>query len=330
MQYSVSTFSVTRGRIATSNSLVSDGSTLPLNITWTHVRDSATGNYVDSLFSTKYPIGVWTAAYNSSTDTTYALIMAKRATEELEPIVVNQTSGVLEANSGTYYIPVGTYIMDLAVSNVVGTVALDSAITIVMADGRPVETSPETGSYSLSLLYANTASSYGTLFNGSNNPFVVETISRFADTPNVFILKVLDKNGTVFSVKDGEVMKRPNSGIDPDPVYLQNFEDYSPDTYEESDSGTLSIKFPLVPFPISSLGNGYNMYYRIPTEYVHIDSTSTWSSNTEGNYYQGTSDSHYLGTYTDGLYDFSFRIPIRIQVPGSYELTIQLLNATHQ
>ena len=112
------------------------------------------------------------------------------------------------------------------------------------------------------------------------------------------------------------------------PPFLQNLQDYAPDAYIATDT-SISIRFPLVPFPIISLGNGFNMYYRIPTQYVHIDSTSAWASN-NGGYYQGTTDSHYKGVYTNGLYDYSIRVPLRIWVPGAYEMSIKILNATHQ
>lgn len=72
------------------------------------------------------------------------------------------------------------------------------------------------------------------------------------------------------------------------------------------------------------------MYYRLPTQYVRIDSTTAWTTNTAGNFYTGTTDSHYKGTYTNGKYDFALRIPMRIQVPGTYQMNIRLLNVTHR
>ena len=130
-------------------------------------------------------------------------------------------------------------------------------------------------------------------------------------------------------MEKGEFTKRPNSGLNPVPPFLQNLQDYAPDTFVASDSA-ISLKYPLTPFPINSLGNGYNMYYRVPAQYVHIDSTTSWTSNTAGNLYKGISDSHYRGMYKDGLYDYSLRIPMRVQVPGSYEIKIKILNATHR
>jgi hypothetical protein len=113
------------------------------------------------------------------------------------------------------------------------------------------------------------------------------------------------------------------------PLFLQNLQDYASDTYVATDEA-ISIKFPLTPFPIASLGNGFNMYYLINSANVQIDSTTAWTTNSQGVYYQGVNDSHYRGTYVNGKYDYSIRVPLRIQTPGSYVLTVQLLNTTRR
>lgn len=90
------------------------------------------------------------------------------------------------------------------------------------------------------------------------------------------------------------------------------------------------IRYPLTPFPIVSLGNSFLMYYNIKTDYVTTDRTSNWTSNPENLKYQGSSDSHYLGVYKNGVYDYSVRIPMRVQLPGAYIFSVKILNATHR
>jgi hypothetical protein len=307
-----------------------------MHIKWTHIYDS-TGKIVDDIFLKEYPVAVWTAAYDPTNDNTFAKITEKRAIKNMPPLVVNENSGTIEANSGTLNIPLGAYTMDLEVSNTAGNEPLKKIMTIVITDGKPLETAPEQGAFSLSLLNAGTASGGGKLggvnggvmFNGPNNPFVDYTVTRFADTPNVVIVKVADRNGVLFDPKSGEIAKRPNSGLNPNPPFLQNLQDYAPDTFLATDTA-MSLQYPLVPFPLASLGNGYNMYYRLPSQYVLIDSTSNWTNNPSGNFYKGTSDSHYLGVYTLGKFDYALRIPMRVFVPGSYEISIKLLDATHR
>ncbi|MES2775068.1 MAG: hypothetical protein V4722_12845 [Bacteroidota bacterium] len=336
MQYAVNEFTIVKGRIAKSYSLITDGSSSPMHVKWMHIYDAA-GKIVDSLFSKKYVVPVWTESYNPLTDTNYARIIAKRSTAALPPIIVNESNGTIETNSATIYLPTGSYTMDLEVTNAAGTQQLKNIMKMNLVDGQTIEIAPETGAFSLSLLIAGTASgpgaaagnNGGTLFNGANNPFVEYTVTRFADTPNVFIYKIMDRNGVAFNPKNGEIAKRPNTGLNPTPPFLQNLQDYAPDTFTADDTA-ISLKYPLVPFPIASLGNGYNMYYRIPAQFITIDSTTLWSSNTAGSFYKGPADSHYKGVYTAGKYDFAFRTPMRIQVPGAYLLKVKLLNAARR
>jgi hypothetical protein len=326
IQYAVNEFSFVRGRVASSYSLIPDGSNIPLHVKWTHIYDS-TGKIVDDIFKKKYLVGIWTAAYNPLTDLTYASIFAKRTTDSLPPIVVNEANGTISTNSGSLNLPLGTYTMDLEVSNSAGTQELKNIMKLNVMDGIPIETSPQSGAFANGRAPTNTAA-VKYFFNGANNPFVYYTVLRYADTPNVFTLKIVDRNGTPFNPKT-EIIKRPAAGLNPVPAFLQNLQDYAPDTYLATDTA-ITIKYPIVPFPIVSLGNGFNMYYHIKTGAVQIDSTSTWSANTPGKFYQGTSDSHYLGTYLNGRFDYSIRIPMRILVPGAYLMTVKILNVTHR
>jgi len=328
MLYLTSTFTIEQGVVSSSYGLNTNGSSFPYRVKWTHIYDSS-GNIVDAIFTKTYPTGVWTSVYNPATDTSFAAIIAKRTTVNLPAITLDSTSGIFTSTPASLFIPLGIYSVDIQVTNAEGTVNLPKAMNFNVQAGQPLQTSPQEGAYAIGRLIANAATNTY-MFNGNNNPFVVETITRYADTPNIFILKIVDKNGVIFNASKGEVGKRPNTGLNPDPPYLQNLQDYAPDTYSRPDSGTQNLLYPLVPFPLASLGNGYNMYYSIPTAYAHIDSTKSWSSNAAGNYYQGTSDPHFLGYFKDGEFDLSVRVPMRIFVPGAYELTVKVLDVSHR
>ena len=329
VQYAVNQFTIVRGRVSTSYSLITDGSNIPMQAKWVHIYDS-TGKIVDDIFSKKYLVSIWTAAYNPQTDKDFASIFAKRGTDSLPPIVVNEANGTISSNSGSLNLPLGTYTMDFQVSNSAGTQILKNLMQLHIVGGAPLETSPEQGAFRNQLsLVGNAAAASVFDFNGVNNPFDDYTVTRFADTPNVLILKVMDRNGVPFNPRTGEITKRPNTGLNPNPPFLQNLQDYAPDTYAVTDTA-IEIKYPLVPFPIVSLGNGFNVYYNILSPYIHIDSTVKWSSNTAGNFYKGPADSHYLGTYVDNNYNYYLRIPFRIQVPGYYEIAVKVLNLTHR
>lgn len=327
MQYSPALLVIPKGEVVLSNGLIPDGSSLPITVKWVHIYDS-TGKPVDDMFTKTYPVGIWTQSYDPITDNTFAAIIAKRSTKELPPIILNSSGGVIESNSASLKIPSGSYTMDIQVSNKVGTQLLKNAMTLTFQDAIEVETAPQQGAFANGRSIAGTAP-VKYFYNGQNNPFVAYNIVRFADTPNIFVLKFTDRNGVPFDAKSGEIIKRPATGLNPNPPNLQNLQDYAPDTYLATDTA-IQIEYPLVPFPIASLGNGYNMYYNIKTSAVQTDSTSAWTSNPTGEFYQGTSDTHYLGTYRNGEYDYSIRVPMRIMVPGSYELTVKILNVVHR
>lgn len=333
--YGVQNFTFIRGRISTSYALTTDGSSTPLEAQLLHVYDSASGKLMDDVFFKKYPVTIWTSAFDAKTDLTYAQILAKRGTDSLAPIEINKTSGAISSTTASLNIQPGIYLVDLKVSNLVGTKILSRIMKLTVRDGAALETT-ETYAGGLAGAFSAAAGPAGgsafpiAFFNGNYNPFVYFTVTRFADTPNTVILKFTDRNGLPFSPKTGEVAKRPNSGLNPNPPYLQNLQDYAPDSYLATDTA-MSIKYAITPFPYASLGNGYNMYYTIATKSVIIDSTKTWSqSAAPGVFYKGMSDPTYLGTYGSGRYDYSIRVPMRVFSYGAYQINIKLLNTTHR
>ena len=334
VDYAVNQLVIIRGRPSVSYSLNTDGSTTPLTAAWVHIYDS-TGNVVDSLFTKKYDETIWTAAYDPTADTTLSSLKAILGTDSLPAVYVNPSNGQITTYAATVNIPLGTYTMDLRIKNAGGTEVLKKLMTLTFVDGDFIETSPQQGNFRNNTLIAGKASAGPNFFNGPNNPFDSVVITRIADNPNQLVVMVTDKFGTPFNPANGELVKRPNAGLNPNPPFLPNLQDYSFGTYQPSDTA-FSLQFPIVPFPTAgqvssvSQGDGNNMYYRIPTQYVHIDSTSVWSGNTPGNYYTGSADPHYLGQYTDGEFDYALRIPIEVFVPGSYILKIKILDVTHR
>ncbi|MES2331459.1 MAG: hypothetical protein V4539_17780 [Bacteroidota bacterium] len=333
--YGVAQFTFIRGRIATSYALTTDGSSTPMQAKILHVYDSATGKPVDDIFLKKYIVNTWTSAYDAKKDTTYSQVLAKRGVDSLYPVTINEFSGALTSTSASLYLPLGTYYMDIQVNNAVGTEVLKNVMTLTVKDGAPLETT-ETYSGGLAGAFSAGAGPAGgsafpiVFFNGNYNPFVDFSVVRFADTPNTVIIKFTDRNGVAFNPRTGEVAKRPNTGLNPVPPYLQNLQDYAPDSYRASDTA-ISIKYALTPFPFTSLGNGYNMYYTIATTAVKMDSTKAWTlTPAPGVFYKGTADPTYLGTYNLERYDYSIRLPMRVFSYGAYQINVKLLNTSHR
>lgn len=296
-QYPKTNYSVPRGQLYTSDALNPDGSSGPLVIELLHAYDSA-GNMVDTLFSKTYPVATWTSAFDFTTDSTDALVAAKQKIVQMPAITINSSNGAIEGNSATLFFPTGTYFLDLQLSNSSGKEVLKRVVSITVLDESPFQSVPDLGT------------TYDRLFQVGNESVVksaanpILDIERVADTPNEVVWKMVDKNGRAFNPLAGEIQKRPGTGVNPVPPYLQTLEDYTKNhSYTDT---TMIFRFPIVPFPFSSLGNGYNIYYRIPTQYIHIDgfADDTWSANP--------------------------RLPLRIFQFGRYTVTMKFPDITHR
>jgi hypothetical protein len=296
-QYPQSLYSIPKGRLFHSDAINPDGSSVPFKVKLAHIYD-ASGNIADTMFSKTYPVTIWTSSYNTATDTTFDLINAKRSTAQLTPLQISETNGEIVANSATRFLPSGLYSMDLTITNVAGTQVLKKIVSFQLNDAPPFETAPAIGSVYDRLFMVGNES----VVKSAKNP--VFSIVRVADSPSVVIFKLLDKNGTPFNPKNGEIVKRPNSGLNPNPPFLQNFQDYT-HSYIATDTAMV-FPFAFTPMPYVSLGNGYNLYYRIPTQFVHIDG------------------------FPDNTYSCNPRIPVRIWLPGTYNITMQFPDVTHR
>lgn len=297
-QYPSSDYTVLKGRAFTSDAINPDGSSIPFKVKLSHAYDES-GNIVDELFTKTYPVTIWTASYNNATDTTVDIINSKRKVEQLPALVINENNGAIESNTASVNLPTGAYTLDLEISNAVGTQVLKKIVTIHIEDADPYESSPGLAATSEGLIKVGNESSATGL-----GALPVMSVEKTADEPWVINVKIVDKNGVAFNPAAGEIVKRPASGLNPVPPFLQNLQYYT-NSYEAT-SDQMKFPYAVVPMPLQSLGNGYNMYYRIPTKYVHIDN------------------------YPDDTYSCNVRFALRIWVPGSYKITVKVPNVTHR
>lgn len=297
IHYEQSPIQIPKGRDFLSAGLNGDGTSQPYSATVLHYYDKATGKIVDDLFSKTFPVQIWTALYSAKTDTTLALINAKRKLVNIPGISINPASGQVVANYGALKLPAGEYQFDLQITNEAGSKVYPKIGDFILKDTTTYDAVPQLGTQ------------YDKLFKVGNESVTktagtpILTITRVADTPNIVTVKFIDKNGIPFNPKKGEIQRRPNTGVNPTPAYLQTLQDYSI-SYTTTDNAMI-FRFPFTPFPLNSLGNGYNIYYRIPTQYVHI------------------------AGQPDGMWSLNPRFPIRIYVPGSYLVVMQFPDITH-
>jgi len=114
---------------------------------------------------------------------------------------------------------------------------------------------------------------------------------------NKVVVKIVDKNGVPFNPKKGEIARRPNSGTAGG--YLQTMQDYSISTTLFDDR--MEFVYGVLPFPLVSLGNGFNYYYRIPAPYVNFDDSLGLPYNT---------------------YSCNARFSFQAFVPGTYQVDV--------
>ena len=297
IHYEQSPILIPKGRAFLSAGLNGDGTSQPFSVRVLHYYDKATGKVIDTLFNKTFPVQIWTGLYNAKTDTTLQLINAKLKTVNATPISVNSASGQIVANYGALKLPAGEYQFDLEVKNETGTRVYSKIGDFILKDTTTYDAVPALGTQ------------YDKLFKVGNESVSKLagvpklTITRVADTPNIVTVQFLDKNGVYFNPKKGEIQRRPATGLNPSPPYLQTLQDFT-HFYSITDQAMI-FKFPFTPFPLNQLPNGFNAYYRIPTNLVHIDGEP------------------------DGMWSLNPRFPIRIYVPGSYLVTMQFPDVTH-
>lgn len=297
IHYEQDPIQIPKGRAFLSSGLNADGTSLPISVKVVHFYDKATGKMVDTLFAHTYPVQTWTGLYDPKTDTTLQLINAKLKTVNIPGISINPASGQIVANFGALKLPAGEYQFDLQISNETTSRLYPKIGDFVLKDTTTFDAVPAIGTQ------------YDRVYQAGNESVTklvgvpILTITRVADIPNIVTVKFLDKNGIPFDPKKGEVQRRPASGVNPNPPYLQTLQDYAI-AYNVTDEAMI-FQFPFTPFPLNSLGNGFNIYYRIPAQYANVDGEphGKWSLNP--------------------------RFPIRIYVPGSYLVTMQFPDVTH-
>lgn len=285
---------VPQGRDFVSTAINPEGSTKPLNIKMLNVYDRETGEDVTELFNKTYPHKVWKALYDPKIDTTIELIEAKRIDTMIRGININPVSGQIEANYTSINLPLGKYRFDLEIGNAVETKvyhnigefdlieapffiieAVRSTVAMKVGDETTTKTVPSTSEH--------------------------QVTKRISDEGNKVIVRIVDKNGTPFNPSDGEIIRRPNAGTANG--FLQTMQDYAIQT--ELFDDRMEFSFGVIPFPLESLGNGFNYYYRIPASYVEYDEElglpyNTYSCNARFNF----------RTFSPGTYQIDVIVPM--------------------
>jgi hypothetical protein len=291
IHYEVDPILIPKGRNFLSAGLNGDGTSQPYTCKVLHFYNKATGQNVDTMFAHTYPVQIWTALYSPQPDTTLALINGKRRTVNVPAVAISPESGQITANFGALNIPGGEYQFDLQITNDAGTRIYPKIGDFILKDTTTYDAVPALGTQ------------YDKLFEVGNEGVSqlagtpTLTIVRTGDTPNAVTVQFEDKTGAFFDPSKNEIIRRPSGN-----TYLQTLQDYAI-AYTVTNNAMV-FQYAFTPFPLNSLGNGFNIYYRIPTQYAHIDGQP------------------------DGKWSMNPRFPFRLYVPGAYTITMQFPDVT--
>lgn len=294
--YQVNPFDVQQGVTTVSSSLILNGSSAPLKVELVALRD-ANGKDADSLLRTPRSIKTFKGTLDY-TDSTLALFNAKLNDSLVRPFNIAEIGGRLQFTAATTYVPIGSYNMDLVVSNINGEKFLKNACQFNIT---PVAEPYKINYRRVQLFNADKTSPTSTWDNDANSSIEVQYVSGTDQAAIVY--KFVDKNGKAFNPKAGEV--KPWSGSLP---HLHNWAPYYPLVLTDS---TLVQQVPYTGLAIP--------YYTT----VKRDDGQTFTDVSCRMDYQifNTTESVPVKSMTSLTYGIT---------SGTYYVTVHLLNMTHR
>jgi len=223
-----------RGANTVSGALQVNGSTTPLYVEVVKAVD-ASGNRVDSVLATKGSFPGFSDAISAS-DSTLDLLNKKIVQVTAPAVSVNPMGGRIQVSPASKAIPMGTYTIDIRVSNSSGSVTLAGACKIVIAASIPADTV-------YSGAYAGTLDVNGNYTAALANPSVA--VQYFPSSTNKIVFKWVDKNGKVYNTLARGIDVRKGRWN------FRNFDPYYPqvltDTSVEYQYPTVPNEFPAFP-----------------------------------------------------------------------------------
>lgn len=296
IRYTEYPINIEKGRTKTSTPLLLEGSSQPLSVKLLHIYDRSTGNLVDDLFAKEYPIKKWINLYDPLVDTTLEMIAAKQKDTIMRAITINERSGQLEGNLNTLELPAGEYLFDLEISNSTGSNIFEKLGRFDLVDAP---------FYEIPAVRSTVAMKVGEESDTKTLPAGEIVVEWVNDLEDKIIVEIVDKNGVPFDPAAGEIARRPVGGNAEG--WLQTMQDYS--LGYEAFEDRMEFLYGVVPFPLNSLGNGFNYYYRIPTQFVHFDDDLE---------------------IADDTYSCNARFSFRAFVSGTYKITVTILGVTRR
>jgi hypothetical protein len=252
LYYLPNPFVAPKGTVSQSKPLQTDGSTDPISVKLLSIRNKATGKEATELLKEK-EIQVFTGTVEY-TDNSVELLNKKLSKKMVRPLNIAPIGGRIEISQASEYIDTGTYVIDIEVSNVRGKKILNNIEEIRIVEKKHYDL--------ISSAATNSVPGNETVFTNVPGGFPV-TVTHIPNGPDKIILKIVDKNGTPFNPKAGQIIPRGDR---------PQFADLDPYFVEEKTDTALVFQYPAVPFPLftnagkyGSSYNNYLNYYRVPS-----------------------------------------------------------------
>lgn len=245
-----------------SDRINADGSTPPFEFKMLNLRNKVTGQPAPEEFMKEYEIEVFKEGmtFNAATDTTVALLKAKRELKKVKPMEFNAISGQISFNRASANLPLGVYTFDLEAKNRWGTKIYKSFAEIHVIEPFLNDV--------FELTYASlTGSNASETFTPAYNSNIKVTCKKISDEGARIVLKIVDKNGHAWDPSAGQVIKRGDR---------PTFESHVRFNPIEKTSTGMICDYEVAPFPLTRFNDGktdwvYNIYYRIPMRFAAMD-----------------------------------------------------------
>ena len=255
-------FCIRGASLSSSGRIDGDGSTPPYQFKMLNLRDAGTGAAAPAQFETDYEIQVFKKGlvFNPDTDTTVALLNAKREIVVTKPYQFNEVSGQIVFNRASANLPLGVYAYDVEMTNPNGTRLFENIARINVVEPTVDDVFQVTGQ-------GCTGSDINEVFTGQvGGPLF--SCTKISNEGARVILKIVDKNGTPWNPAAGEIVKRGDRPM------FETYAKFNPVVMTDT---AMICDFEVAPFPLSNYvdGTGYNwgflMYYRIPMRFASLD-----------------------------------------------------------
>lgn len=254
-------FCIRGATLTLSDRIEGDGSTPPFQFKMLNLRDAETGQPAPQEFFTEYEVKVFKKGmvFNAATDTTVALLDAKRETVNVRPFEFNPKSGQLAFNKASANLPLGVYAFDVEFTNPNGTRVFENIARINVVD-------PTVDDVFEITYQAMTGSDASEVFSPAQ-PVPQLTCTKVSNEGARVILKIVDKHGNPWNPAAGEIVKRG------DRPTIENHVKFNPVIMTDT---AMICDFEVAPFPLTTYHDGvtdwtYLQYYRIPMRFASMD-----------------------------------------------------------